>query len=90
MAAGYLLPSPVGEGDLGVTDADRPWLIPLIVAGGGLVAGFIVFRWAPEAEGHGTDAAIAAYHHHPRRIRARIPLIKLVASAITIWAPVTC
>jgi H+/Cl- antiporter ClcA len=43
-----------------------------------------VFRLAPEAEGHGTDAAIGAYHHNPRGIRARIPLIKLAASAITI------
>lgn len=83
-AAGYLPPTPVGEGGLPVTDAARPWLIPLVVAVGGLLAGIIVFRWAPEAEGHGTDAAISAYHHHPRRIRARIPLIKLVASAITI------
>jgi CIC family chloride channel protein len=82
--AGYLPPSPMGEGGLPVTDAARPWLIPLVVAAGGLIAGFIVFRWAPEAEGHGTDAAIAAFHHHPRRIRARIPLIKLVASAVTI------
>jgi CIC family chloride channel protein len=82
--AGYLPPSPLGEGGTPVTDAARPWLIPLVVAGGGLIAGIIVFRWAPEAEGHGTDAAIAAYHHHPRRIRARIPLIKLVASAVTI------
>ena len=51
---------------------------------GGLISGFIVFRFAPEAEGHGTDAAIGAYHHGPRRIRARIPLVKIVASAITI------
>jgi chloride channel protein, CIC family len=82
--AGYLPPTPVGEGGLPVTDPLRPWLVPLVVAAGGLIAGFIVFRWAPEAEGHGTDAAIAAYHHHPRRIRGRIPLIKLVASAVTI------
>ena len=41
------------------------------------------FRLAPEAEGHGTDAAIAAFHQG-KAIRARIPLIKLVASAITI------
>ena len=39
----------------------------------------IVFRLAPEAEGHGTDAAIAAYHHRPRGIRARVPLVKLGA-----------
>jgi len=82
--AGYTPPSPAGEGGAPVTDALRPWAIPFVVALGGLISGIIVFRWAPEAEGHGTDAAIAAFHHHPRGIRARVPLIKLVASAATI------
>lgn len=85
--AGYTPPSPAGEGGRPITpiwDAARPWAIPFIVGLGGLISGFIVFRWAPEAEGHGTDAAIAAFHHHPRGIRARVPLIKLVASAVTI------
>ncbi len=82
--AGYVPPSPAGEGGAPITDAARPWAIPLVVGLGGLIAGIIVFRFAPEAEGHGTDAAIEAFHHHPRGIRARIPSIKLVASAITI------
>ena len=76
--------SPLGESGHPITDAARPWAIPLVVALGGLVSGIIVFRLAPEAEGHGTDAAIAAFHHGARRIRARIPLVKLVASAVTI------
>lgn len=63
--------------------AARPWLLPIITTLGGLVAGIIVFSLAPEAEGHGTDAAIGAFHQG-KPIRARIPLIKLVASAITI------
>ncbi len=82
--AGFTPASPLGEGARPITDAARPWAIPLVVGLGGLIAGIIVFRLAPEAEGHGTDAAIAAYHHGAKRIRARIPLIKLVASAITI------
>ena len=81
--AGYAPPTPAGEGGAAITDAARPWAIPFVVALGGLISGFIVFRWAPEAEGHGTDAAIEAFHHHPRAIRARVPLIKLVASAVT-------
>lgn len=84
---GYLPPDPAGEGAGTVVmpfwSAVRPWLLPLITAGGGLVAGIIVFNLAPEAEGHGTDAAIGAFHQG-KSIRARIPLIKLVASAITI------
>ena len=63
--------------------AARPWLLPLVTGAGGLVAGIIVFSLAPEAEGHGTDAAISAFHQD-KPIRARIPLIKLVASATTI------
>jgi CIC family chloride channel protein len=82
--AGFVPASPLGEGGRPITDATRPWAIPLVVALGGLISGIIVFRLAPEAEGHGTDAAIAAFHHGPRRIRGRIPLVKLVASAITI------
>ena len=82
--AGYTPPTPAGEGGVPITGFARPWAIPLVVALGGLISGIIVFRFAPEAEGHGTDAAIAAFHHHPRGIRARIPLVKLVASAVTI------
>jgi CIC family chloride channel protein len=50
---------------------------------GALLSGIIVFSLAPEAEGHGTDAAIGAFHQG-KAIRARIPLVKLVTSAITI------
>ena len=84
LLGGYVPPSPAGEGGDPVVDIVRPWAIPLVVALGGLLSGIIVFRLAPEAEGHGTDAAIAAYHHRPRGIRARVPLVKMVASAITI------
>src|SRR5579883_509642 len=83
---GYLPPNPTGEGGsmvMPLWSAARPWLLPLITAAGGLVAGIIVFTLAPEAEGHGTDAAIKAFHEG-KPMRARIPLIKLVASAITI------
>src|SRR5512146_2821141 len=82
--AGYTPPTPAGEGGAPITEAARPWAIQLVVALGGLISGLIVFRFAPEAEGHGTDAAISAFHHAARRIRGRIPLVKLVASAITI------
>ncbi|HLL78286.1 MAG TPA: chloride channel protein, partial [Ktedonobacteraceae bacterium] len=83
---GYLPPDPLGEGTMGVMAlwaAPRAWLLPVVTAAGGLLSGIIVFTLAPEAEGHGTDAAIAAFHQG-KAIRARIPLVKLVASAITI------
>jgi H+/Cl- antiporter ClcA len=81
---GYVPPSPAGEGGAPITALARPWALPLVVALGGLISGALVYRFAPEAEGHGTDASIAAYHHSPRGVRGRIPLVKLVASALTI------
>jgi CIC family chloride channel protein len=81
---GYAPPLPIGEGSPARAPIARPWLLPFVVALGGLVSGLIVFFLAPEAKGHGTDAAIAAIHHKGGRLRARIPPIKLVASAITI------
>src|SRR5215472_15095423 len=62
---GYFPPDPAGEGQRGVmsfSSAVHPWLLPVVTTLGGLVAGIIVFSFAPEAEGHGTDAAIAAFH----------------------------
>jgi CIC family chloride channel protein len=82
--AGYAPATPAGEGGAPISDALRPWALPIVVALGGLISGIIVFRLAPEAEGHGTDAAIGPFHHGARRIRARVPLIKLIGSAVTI------
>ena len=82
--AGFTPPSPAGEGKTSITPIGRRWLIPLVTTLGGLMTGLIVFTLAPEAEGHGTDAAIEAFHEKGGRIRTRIPLIKLVASAVTI------
>jgi chloride channel protein, CIC family len=83
---GYTPPDPAGEGKAIVMpfwSSARPWMLPLVTTLGGLISGIIVFTLAPEAEGHGTDNAIAAFHEG-KAIRARIPLVKLVASAITI------
>ncbi|MEN0135086.1 MAG: chloride channel protein, partial [Rhodococcus sp. (in: high G+C Gram-positive bacteria)] len=82
---GYHPPTAAGDGGAGGSrEFTRPWAIPLVVCLGGLVSGILVFTLAPEAEGHGTDAAIEAVHRDPRMIRVRVVLVKLVASAITI------
>ena len=39
---------------------------------------------APEAEGHGTDAVIDAFHNRQGRIPGKVPIIKMIASALTI------
>jgi CIC family chloride channel protein len=59
------------------------WFL-VIPALGGLVSGLIVYSIAPEAEGHGTDAMIESFHQRGGHIRKRVPLIKILASALTI------
>ena len=83
--AGYTVPTPVGEGGRAASaHFTRPWAIPLVACVGALAGAILVFGIAPEAEGHGTDAAIAAVHHNPRGIRLRTVAVKIVASALTI------
>ena len=83
--AGYQIPTSFSEGNVapGAGPA-RPWALPLIAAGGALLGAILVYRFAPEAEGHGTDAAIAAVHRDPRAVRLRAVPVKLIASALTI------
>ncbi|RUM87226.1 MAG: chloride channel protein [Thermodesulfatator sp.] len=59
-------------------------LIPLVTALGGFLAGLVVYLVAPEARGHGTEAAIQAFHFLEGHIRTRVPLVKMVASALTL------
>jgi len=83
--AGYRVPLPVSEGArVASAGFARPWAIPLIASFGALVGAILVFAVAPEAEGHGTDAAIAAVHHNPRGVRMRAVIVKIIASALTI------
>jgi chloride channel protein, CIC family len=60
------------------------WAIPLLAAAGALIAALLVFRVAPETEGHGTDVAIRAINTDPAGMRLRAMPIKMIASAITI------
>ena len=82
--AGYIHPVP---GVLHPAPQYGPWgvwLIPVTTTLGGLLCGLLVYSLAPEAEGHGTDAAVAAYHFHEGKVRPIVPAVKAVASAITI------
>ena len=83
--AGYDVPKAVGDGgDPGSAGFDRPWAIPLVAFGGALVSAWLVAKFAPEAEGHGTDSAIEAVHTDPRAIRVRTIVVKTITSALTI------
>ena len=84
--AGYRPDPPAGEHHL-ISPTNTPfnrWILLILPALGGIISGCLVYFFAPEAEGHGTDAAIDAYHKKGGLIRGRVPIIKTIASAITL------
>ena len=56
----------------------------LVLLAGAAISSLIVYTFAPEAEGHGTDAAVAAFHRRAAIIPFKVPIVKAVASAIAI------
>lgn len=85
LPTGFIEPMPGAEAAaVASLVATRSWLFLVIPALGGLISGLLVYLVAPEAEGHGTDAMIDAFHRRGGYIRKRVPLVKILASAITI------
>ena len=82
---GYVPLRAAGErlaGDAGDT-AFRPWLVWLMPAVGALGAG-LLSRLAPEVRGGGADAIIEAFHSQRGVVRRRVPLLKALASILTL------
>ena len=81
---GFVPPNPAGEIQSTISAHPDFLLVPVSTVIGGLIAGVIIYTLAPEAEGHGADEAIAAFHRRDGKIRRRIPLVKAVASMFTL------
>lgn len=85
--AGLTLPT---EGTLNPSDLvwgssfPRLLWLPLLTVGGGLVVGAFIWKVAPEIAGHGADATIRAFHRQAGKIRLRVPILKTLASAVTL------
>lgn len=84
--AGYRPPGLPSEGasPIEVIGPHGLWLVPVATTLGGLLVGILTTWLAPEAEGHGTDAVVRAFHRSAGVLRARVAPVKLVASALTI------
>ncbi len=84
--AGYPTFEPAGEPKIfeEIHAKFSPLILLSITTIGGLISGILVYTFAPDAEGHGTDAAIEAYHTKNGFIRPIVPIIKMIASAITL------
>ncbi len=63
----------------------RYWiLIVLVPAFGGLLCGLIVWTFAPEASGEGTDCMIRTFHFRGGFLRNRVPVVKTLAGFFTL------
>jgi CIC family chloride channel protein len=82
---GYTLPLPGAEGPTVMpSQATHRWLLFLMPAVGGLLAGLTIYWLAPDAAGHGTDSVIDAFHRKRGRMRKRIPIVKTISTAFTL------
>ncbi|MBI5580463.1 MAG: chloride channel protein [Deltaproteobacteria bacterium] len=84
--AGFRPPAAAGEYPLfspGSGEFTR-WVLLILPACGGLLSGWLVYSFAPEAAGGGNDAVIDAYHNKESQIRSQVPLIKTLATVITL------
>ncbi len=81
---GFFPPSPAGETPSPVSVHPDFLLVPISTILGALIAGLVIYSLAPEAEGHGTDEAIAAFHRRDGKIRRRVPVVKAIASVFTL------
>ncbi len=61
-----------------------PYIVLVVPVLGGLLYGPLVYRFAPEARGHGVPEVMLAVHSDEGRIRARVPIVKSLASALCI------
>ncbi len=77
-AAGHAL-NPLAPG-LGI------WFVVFVPVIGGLIYGPLVSRFAPEARGHGVPEVMYAVNQQGGRMRAQVPAVKSVASAVCIGA----
>ena len=66
------------------THSLNSWYLLLVLGLGGFCAGWLAWRFSPEAAGAGTDAAVDAFHNKRGSISLRTSVVKIVSSAITL------
>lgn len=81
------MPRPGGELEITPERSHGParaWLVVLVPAVGGLLCGLLTQRFAPEATGPGAEAYLDTFHNRGGVVRKRIPLVKGLASLLTV------
>jgi CIC family chloride channel protein len=63
----------------------RYWILILLIPSfGGFLCGFLIWSFAPEAVGEGTDSVIRSFHFRNGILRNRLPIVKTLASFLTL------
>ena len=65
-------------------DPEWLWALLLVPSAGGLLAGLVIWRFAPETAGAGTGAVVDAFHNRDGQMRRRVPVVKLIATLFTL------
>ncbi len=63
---------------------ENPAFVVILPGIGGILAGIMVVKWAPEAKGHGVPEIIYSVNIENGKMRLRVPFVKIIASAFTI------
>lgn len=86
----WLMHLPVHHGDgetiffAPIAGEARRWVFFFLPAIGGLLAGLLIFKVAPEAAGTGTDSFLDCFHNKAGRMRRRISWVKPIATIFTL------
>ena len=62
----------------------EPWILLLVITLGGLLSGYLVQTFAPDAAGSGTGATIHAFHFRQGYLRWQIVWVKILTTSITV------
>ena len=68
---------------LGRFESRDLWILA-IPAMGGILAGYLIQRFAPETEGSGTEQLLRSFHRFSGTVRKRVIAVKAATSALTI------
>ncbi|TGL62808.1 chloride channel protein [Leptospira sarikeiensis] len=60
------------------------WFLLVLPILGGLITGWIVWKFSPDSSGTGTDSLIDSFHNKEGKVDPKIPLIKSIATIFTL------
>lgn len=60
------------------------WVLLVLPVVGGLITGWIVYKFSPDSSGTGTDSLIDSFHNKEGKIDPKTPVIKSIATIFTL------